>query len=44
MADSLEQKLDDRLSEMRSKINTRLEDIGQNRQKELMGRVVALSE
>ena len=44
VADSLEQKLDDRLTEMRNKTNQRLDEIGQNRQKELMNRIVSLSE
>ena len=36
-------KLDDRLSEIRSKLNQRLDEMSNGRQKEIMSRILALS-
>ena len=44
LADSLEGKLDERICDLRNKMNGRFDEISSNRQKDLVSRIVGLSE
>ena len=43
-AEQMDMKLDDRLSEIRNKLNQRLDEMSNGRQKEIMSRILALSQ
>ena len=44
MRDELEHKLDESLNDLRHKVNHRLDELSHGRQKELVGRILSLSE
>ena len=44
MRDDLESKLDENLNDLRTKMNQRLDELSHGRQKELVGKILALSE
>lgn len=44
LAEQIDQRLDERISDMRTKMNQRLDELSHNRQKELVSRILSLSE
>ena len=44
VAEQLDIKLDERITDIRNKINARLDELSHGRQKEIMARILALSE
>ena len=44
VAEQLDIKLDERITDIRTKINARLDELSHGRQKEIMSRILALSE
>jgi hypothetical protein len=44
VAEQLDIKLDERIADIRTKMNARLDELSHGRQKEIMSRILALSE
>ena len=44
VADQLDNKLDERIADIRGKMNARIDELSHGRQKELVGKIVAISE
>ena len=44
MADQIDLKVDERISDIRQKMNARLDELSNGRQKEVVGKIVQLSD